>query len=356
MVDLISVVVTGAGAPGIVGTIYSLRHNPDNRRFKIISTDIRDNVVGKYLSDSFYRVPPAESPDYVEVMKSIVIKEKALVILPQTTREVEALSKNLNEFDRIGVKVVVSGYDTIKIANDKFLLLEKAKELGIPYPLYYLVSSEKELLEALNSLNYPSNKVVVKPRISNGMRGLRILTEDSWDVERFLSEKPEGIEINLNNLLSILRNGIFPELLVMEYLNGEEYTVDVFRNNSGIIAIPRLRSAIRSGITFEALVDLREDLIVYSEKLADALGLRYCFGFQFKFSKEGIPKLLECNPRIQGSMVVSKFANFNMIYYSVMEALGCKIDLKEVHIYNGIRFVRYWGGIAELHGNFIGRI
>ena len=54
MGDMIPVIVTGGGAPGISGTVYALRNNPDGMEFKIISTDIRDDVPGQYLSDSFY--------------------------------------------------------------------------------------------------------------------------------------------------------------------------------------------------------------------------------------------------------------------------------------------------------------
>ena len=47
----IAVIVTGAGAPGIQGTLYSLKQNYDNRSFHVIGTDINDFVVGKYLCD-----------------------------------------------------------------------------------------------------------------------------------------------------------------------------------------------------------------------------------------------------------------------------------------------------------------
>lgn len=39
MADVV-VLVTGAGAPGIAGTVYALRENPERKRFRIISTDI----------------------------------------------------------------------------------------------------------------------------------------------------------------------------------------------------------------------------------------------------------------------------------------------------------------------------
>ena len=59
MGDVISVIVTGAGAPGIAGTIYSLNNNPDEMKFRIISTDVKSDPVGRYLADMFYKCPPS---------------------------------------------------------------------------------------------------------------------------------------------------------------------------------------------------------------------------------------------------------------------------------------------------------
>ena len=356
MSNKLPILITGAGAPGIAGTIFSIKNNPDNIDFKIVTTDIKDNPVGKFLSESFYRVPSPESEDYIPVLKRIIKKEKVRVILPQTTREINVLSQKKEEIKKKGANIVVSDNESIKKANDKYLIIKECENIGIPYPKYFLINSKRAFLEALDILGYPDNKVVIKPRLSNGLRGLRIITEDVLNLDRFLNEKPSGLEINLRSLLDILQQDRFPELLVEEYLPGEEYTVDVFRNSKGIVVIPRLRISIRSGITFDTKVDLRKDIIEYSKKLAISLCLKYCFGFQFKLDINGIPKILESNPRVQGTMITTTFAGFNMIYYSVKEALGEEVNLENIKIKNGIEFKRYWGGIGLDEENFIGRI
>lgn len=352
----IAILVTGGGAPGIAGTIYSLQNNPDGQIFRIVATDIKTEVVGKYLADGFYKVPPPEHKDFIKTIMKIAQKEKIDVILPQTTRELPVFAKHKADFIKEHVAAVISPYQSIKAANDKFLLLEKAKKIAVAYPLYFLTDSENSLKRAINALGYPKKKVVVKPRISNGMRGLRIITKDIWNVERFLGSKPEGIEIDLDSLLKTLRNGIWPELLAMEYLPGDEYTVDVFRGENGSVAIPRLRKEVRSGITFEAQVRLRKDIIEYSKKLADELDLSFCFGFQFKEDLNGLPKIIECNPRVQGTMAASTLAGFNIIYYSVMEALGKKTAVDKIILKEGASFMRYWGGVAVYGNKFIGKV
>lgn len=349
------VLVTGAGAPGIAGTIYALQENPERKTFRIISTDINEDAVGKYLTDAFYQVPPPEEDDYIRSLERIVRDEDVDVIIPQTTKEIFILAEHVDYFRSLGTEVVVSSAISIKTANDKYRLLERAKQINIPCPRYYLTDSETTLREAVDLLGYPRKKVVVKPRISHGMRGLRILSEESWNVDQLLNSKPEGLEIDMDSLVQISSRGKWPELIVTEYLPGEEYTIDVFRGRTTVV-IPRKRCSIRSGISFDAEVELRKDLIEYSTELAAALNLKYCFGFQFKMSQDGIPKLLECNPRVQGTMVASVMAGFNLIYHAVMEALGVPAAADGTKIKNGTRFVRYWGGVGVSDGRIIGKV
>lgn len=346
MNDTLRVLVTGGGAPGIVGTLYALRNNPDGRLVKIIACDARDNVIGKYLADEFFVIPSADDPYFIDMLLHTAIKTGANIILPQVTRELLPLSKNRHRFEKYGIKVLVSNEESIEKSNDKWETIQVANSSGVPCPESVLTRSEEELISAVEKFGYPENKVVVKPRLSNGLRGLRILSKETWTVERFLSSKPDFVEISLENLISILRNGDWPELIVQEYLPGLEYTVDVFRGDNGIVAIPRLRKEIRSGITFRAKIDLRQDVQKFSINLAEALDLKYAFGFQFKLSKDGIPKLLECNPRVQGTMVTSVFAGCNVIWWAVKEVLGEKVKPTLSQAIDSLEFIRYWGGIA----------
>lgn len=120
MADVV-VLVTGAGAPGIAGTVYALRENPERKRFRIISTDINGDVVGKYLTDRFYQVPSPEEDDYIRSLERIIRDEDVDIIIPQTTREIFILAEHMDHFRGLGVEVVVSPTVSIKTANDKYL-------------------------------------------------------------------------------------------------------------------------------------------------------------------------------------------------------------------------------------------
>jgi len=104
----ITVLVTGAGAPGLPGTVYSLRKNPDQRPVRIIGVDTQNEVAGRFLVDKFYPVPPPEDPAYVPAMLEICRGESVDAVLPQTTREVAQLSRTRNFFEDEGIRVMVS--------------------------------------------------------------------------------------------------------------------------------------------------------------------------------------------------------------------------------------------------------
>ncbi len=143
-------------------------------------------------------------------------------------------------------------------------------------------------------------------------------------------------------LEKILGNS-FPELLVMEYLDGEEYTVDIFRYNNEITVVPRIRKNIKSGITFSGKVVKNSKIEEFSSKLAVGLDLNYCFGFQF-IMKDNIPFIIECNPRVQGSMIISTLSDANIIYNSVQMHLRWSTFPMKINY--DISFSRYWGGIS----------
>lgn len=340
------ILVTGAGAPGIRGTLYCLRNNPDHIPVRIVGTDVRDEVVGKYLVEKFHRFPPPEDPSYIETLTNVCASESVDLVIPQTTREIAVLSQYRDMLAERKIPVMVANANAISIANNKYEIIRFFEKYGLPSIDFQLANNKEELVRAAEALGYPDQPVVVKPPVSNGMRGFRVLCINAWNMKRFLAEKPSGIEISLDELLSILSRGeSWPELLVTEYLPGIEYSVDAFIGSHGCVAIPRLRKAIRSGISFETIIENHKIIKDYTIKAGQSMGLQYAYGFQFKLDKCGLPKVLECNPRVQGTMVASCFGGVNIIWLAVREAIGDPVKCIPDSFVPAI-FLRYWGGVG----------
>jgi carbamoyl-phosphate synthase large subunit len=352
----VTVLLTGVGAPGSRGTIYALRNNGQGRKVRIVGTDIREGAVGRYWTDAFFKVPPPEDDGYLDAINRAVRSAEADVVLPQTTRETVRLSETASE---VRAPVAVSGAGPVRRANSKAELMAEFMREGLPSPRFHVVKSPAELESRARSLGYPDEPVVVKPSVSFGSRGFRVLRGGSSLGRRdFLATKPSPSETTLELLLGALSkdDGVpFPELIVSEYLPGDEYSVDAFAGSKGAVAVPRRRDEIVNGISFRTTVDPRDDLASYTLKAARSLGLTYAFGFQYKLDQEGVPKVLECNPRVQGTMVASLFAGVNVVWLAVREALGEAPPVPRPRL-RRVTFQRFWGGVGALGGRLIGEI
>ncbi|MBP2133107.1 carbamoyl-phosphate synthase large subunit [Methanomicrobium sp. W14] len=348
--DSLTVLVTGAGSPGIKGTLYSLSQNFDNRTIRTIGTDIKQEVIGKYICDKFYCISRPSEKGYLDQLLSICEQECVDVLLPQNTAELSVLAEKRSLFSSLGTSIAVSDASAISIANDKFKLMKLAEHIDVPTAKYTLVNNFDSLVNSAYDLGWPEIPIVVKPPLSNGMRGVRIINE-SLDLKKmFYSEKPTSLFVKMDQLHEILGSEFFP-LLVMEYLPGVEYSVDVLKARKYTI-VPRKRDAIRSGITFHGTVEYHENIIANTQKLSEATGLDYVFGFQFKMDNHGNPKLLESNPRVQGTMVLSTFAGANLIYAAVKRALNEEIP--DFRVNWGTKIFRYWGGIGVHNESNVG--
>jgi carbamoyl-phosphate synthase large subunit len=143
-------------------------------------------------------------------------------------------------------------------------------------------------------------------------------------------------------MLSILDgNNRFPELVVMEHLPGDEYSVDLLvKDGEPLAIVPRKRDSIKLGISFVGTIEKNDKVINMAMAISRALGLDYNINLQLKYAADGIPKIIEINPRVSGTIVLGTGGGVNMPYLGVKLALGEAIP-KVNPAYN-TRMIRYW--------------
>lgn len=342
MDNKIGVLITGAGAPGAPGIIYCLRKSGD-KRLRLMGIDIDPSAVGSSFVDSFNVIPPPESDDFIPSIFVICDKEKVKVILPLVTRELITLSRAKPDLLSKGIFIPISDHNVMEILNDKHKLSVKARELAVSVPDFELVNNIDELISAVSKLGYPDRPVCIKPPVSNGMRGFRVLDTSKDRLELLLKEKPTGVYSTLDEVIAILKkSNPFPPYLVMGYLPGKEYTVDAIADKGRmLVSIPRLRQRIKNGISFDAKVVKNEQIIEMTRRLIEGLGVDGVIGFQFKERSDGSPCLIESNPRLQGTVILSSACGVNIPYLIVKMVLGEKIEIGDVRW--GMSIKRYWG-------------
>jgi carbamoyl-phosphate synthase large subunit len=273
------ILLTGCGAPGAPAIIKLLQ----GARHHVTGTDINPNASGKWLCDEFVLdLGRSYNPHQYDI------------IIPLVTSQLELWATYETKFLRTR-RIIISEYDSLVQVNNKLELMNACDRLGIDRPFY------------------TTSDLCMKPTNSNGGRGF----------ERI--DNPEN-------------------KLIMEYLPGTEWSVDCLADNrKAIVIIPRTRDKIKAAISVETTVTYNEKIISDCRKIIESYNLFGPIGFQFKEDKNGTPKIIECNPRCQGSMCITGYAGFDIINNAVKLAAGQRLN--EPDIKWGTKMIRYWNEI-----------
>lgn len=336
----ITVLLTGAGAPGAPGIINCYKKNGE-RNIRIIGVDANSNAAGKGLVDAFYKVPSASDPDFISSVLSVCDAEKIDIVVPIVTRELEHFSKNKSLFEEKKIKVSVMDFDTLKIVNDKGNLLDAMKASGIPTAEYYIANNSEQLFNYIDKLGYPYKPVCVKATFGNGSRGVRIIEADGDGYDRFFNEKPNSSFISYSTVYNALNGRDIPKMMVMEYLPGDEYSVDVLSDKEKIISmICRKGTKVVSSIQVESVIVDNSKIISLCSEVVKKLHISGVFGFDVKCDIYGNPRIIEINPRLTAGIVACAAAGCNIPYLELLRQLGETIP--EQKIQYGVVMTRRW--------------
>jgi carbamoyl-phosphate synthase large subunit len=330
--------LTGAGAPGGPGIIKALL----KAGYDLTSADCNDRASGRFLHPNFIQIPSAEDKQFIPFLLDYCQQNKIEVILPLVTKELLCFSQNLEDFKRVGVKIIVSETKSLAIANDKGLLYQNLRSKNISVPEFFIINQLDELIDAVKQLGYPEIPVCVKPTVSNGSRGVRILQEVIDEYDLLFSHKPNHLYSTLDKILKTLEERTFPTLLVSEYLPGDEFTVDcLVQKGIAKLILPRSREKMNAGISVQGTFQKHEQIIAYCRDILHSLNLSGPIGLQVKQNRQGVFQLLEINPRLQGTSVAAMGLNINLPALAI-ELVFKDIDINPDNIAWGTSFVRFY--------------
>lgn len=312
--------ITNSHAPTFPATIYSLKEYIAG---VYISVSDRQEDIGSLLSDKHYTVSKEDDEMYVREVLAICKEEDVKVIVPLKIKERLLFLEHKQKFDSLGVKLFTSSAESITAAEDKVKLFELCKKHNILAPRYFVVDNYQDLKSGVMELGYPQKKVVVKPISGTGSRGLRILNRKASYKKLFYHTRADYTEITLSDLKDIIGKKFKP-LIICEHLPGEEYTVDCLRMGANEFYLPRIRVEVRNGLTSVGKMEEHKEIIALSKKITHLLDLSTVFGFQFKLDSQQRPVIIDCNPRIQGTMIMSTLADANIIAFGVIHLLQGK--------------------------------
>ncbi|MDX6546961.1 MAG: hypothetical protein QOG33_511 [Gaiellales bacterium] len=306
------VLVTASGSPGGARLVRALQQNGE-REIKVVGTDMSERRGGRIVCDSFHVVPPGSSAEFAPHLAELAEREAVDAVLPASSFEVAAVA---DAADRFGMPVLVSSPEAIAACNDKSRTTALAERLGILVPRSIVASSPDELRAAAAELGYPEVDVCMKPTSLKGSRGFLVLTANTNRRWHILEARPGPLPLTVDEALdAICAEGEFPSLLIMEYIRGEEHTVDaICRAGRFLVGHAKTREAVRAGLAMYFQTVDEPELVEASRALVGGLGVDWLVNVQFIGGR-----LLEINPRI--STIVYQ-EDLNLPYLAVRHALG----------------------------------
>jgi hypothetical protein len=303
-----------------------IRENPDNRKFTIYGT--HPNKDALYLQNCDYKFtePDISGEPYIEFCLDFCQKHRIEIFVPR--KENVLISKRLALFEALGVKVLVCpDPNLMELMDNKAAIYQsllKKKRGGndiVAIPDYYVVNHIKDFERAYQTLKEKGHIVCFKPVVGEGAKGFRVIKDQIESVDQLFNQGI-GYRIPYTHACDILgQQEVFPDLMVLEFLAGTEYSIDCIASDEKICAaIPRMKGDGR----VRELVD-NPKLIKLAHELHKEYKMPYAFNIQVKYN-QGVPKLLEVNPRMSGGMHISCLSGINMPYLAIKILLGEKVE------------------------------
>jgi carbamoyl-phosphate synthase large subunit len=312
----LTVLLTAAGVPGCAALVRALRQNGE-RELRLVGTDMSELAVGRHLCDAFYAVPPGTDPGFIDTVVDICEREEVDALVPQSSFELQALAEGKDRFQN--TTVLVSSPEAVRICNDKAATYDALPRT----PAHAVAVGADELARIAGALGYPEDDVAVKPRVSSGSRGFRIVSARADRRQQLLENRPGVAEaLRLEELVELVGD---EEMLVMELAAGKERTIDGIAERGRIVlGHPKTREEMRAGLAmyFETLDD--PELMELAAQIVLQLELDHFFNIQLVGEH-----VIEVNPRI--STIVYQ-DDLNIPYLGIKHALG-EISAEELASY-----------------------
>ena len=307
----ITVLVSASGAPGTAALLHALRRNGE-RELRLVGTDMSERSVGRHLCDAFHIVPAGSDPAFPDAMRDVVERERADVVLPQSSFDLEGLAAHRERFP---VPVLVSRPETIHRSNDKAESYALLHRIGVAAPEFRRVNGAAQVADAAHELGYPDRPVCFKPVFSSGSRGFRVLDPTVDRAHQLLHERPGSVAMRLEEAVELLPVEDGPDLLVMELATGGERTIDGIADGDRVVlGHPKTREAMRAGLAMYFVTLDDPALMEIAGRIVKELGIEWFFNIQLVGDH-----VIEVNPRI--STIVYQ-EDLNLPYLGVKRALG----------------------------------
>ncbi|MBP2639402.1 MAG: carbamoylphosphate synthase large subunit short form [Firmicutes bacterium] len=284
----VNVLIYPAGSENALEIYYSLKYN---KHFNVFgATRVSNHAQYVYPKEKLYFGSLHITDETIFDELNRIIKECGIdFIIP--THDTIALFLTQHQ-DKIHAQTICSPYETTRIAENKKLMYEALNGYSFNPQIYKDINAVTR---------YP---VFLKPYIGTGGKGT-YLAKSKSELEDILTQKPN--------------------LLLCEYLPGQEYTIDCFTNKNRelLFAGPRKRERITNGIAHHSeRVEESSEFEMIACELNKRFAFRGAWFFQVKEDETGQLKFMEFAVRQAGTMAFYRQLGVNFAALSLFDAMG----------------------------------
>jgi len=252
------------------------------------------------------------------------------VVIPVADADIEALLTCCTE-KTAHIKMALPSYAAFRQARDKSLTMKAAMRAGVPIPETYF--PEDEPIEKIRDrAKYP---LLIKPNISAGARGITMVPNRDMLCEKYYDVIKKWGPSHVQELIP-------------DSVDGGQFKSDIVIGARGellaLFVCKKLRFFPVEGGSSTLIVGQHHAQIEQDvEKLTRSLEWYGFADYDFIVDpRDGIAKLMECNPRFPESLICNVFSGVDFPWLMFQLALGEKVDAQLY--YRDGRYTRFLVG------------
>ena len=328
-----SLLVTSAQSKQTLAVIRSLA-KLGYRVSAVGSSRFSQSFYSEYCSESYVVPDSTEDPEgYISALQSIMRNGGYDVLLPVTAADTVAVARYQDRFH--DTVIATDSFENIQLAHNKEKATNHAEKHNVPVPETYCPSTEEELQEIAETIDYPA---VVKLRKTAAATGLRYVYSPEALLSTYSMDGSQGMAVD------------YSRPLIQEYVSGDIHDVCVLFEDGELqnaLTQKRVRMFPASGGAGVVNVTTdRPDLVQYVDNLLSPLDWDGVAQVEFMDSEElRDPKLIEINPKIWGTIELSIAAGMNFPQKLVDMKLGRTLDTPITEYTQDLYFIWYEGGL-----------
>lgn len=310
----INIALTSSGSAPAVAVIKALKKQ-EKIRFHITALDMDPKSSGNYLADKGLVVPAPSEPGFINKVANICRKNDIECLIPVIDEELYVFADNRDIFVKGGIKLIVNNKDTIRLSRNKFLTQEFCAKENIVTPRTFL----KQDINKIEDSDYP---LIIKPLSGRGSKDTLII-KNKKELDFF--------------------KRYFKNYIIQEFIEGDEYTIDIVATSKGEIlqAVPRQRIAVKAGMSYKGKIVKDPRLIAYGKHVAGKFNINGPANIQCIVNKKNI-YLIEVNPKFAAGLPLTVAAGVNIPLILIKSSFGLKIARGELEFKDSLYMLRYW--------------